>query len=66
MRCLRKGRAVGTTVYTSLVLMKKKLPQYLMLVIEDVTDRIQAEHAFRDTERRLALAQGAAQLGVWN
>jgi len=46
--------------------MKKKLPQYLMLVIEDVTDRIQAEHAFRDTEQRLALAQGAAQLGVWN
>jgi len=34
--------------------------------VEDITDKIQAEHALRDSEQRLSLAQNAAHLGVWD
>jgi PAS domain S-box-containing protein len=39
-------------------------PQYLIAVVEDITDKIDAERALRDSEQRLTLAQNAAHLGV--
>src|SRR6185503_12464944 len=34
--------------------------------VEDITERVQAEHTLWDTERRLALAESAAHFGVWD
>jgi PAS domain-containing protein len=41
-------------------------PKYFVSVVEDITEKIQAERALRDSEQRLTLAQNAAQLGVWD
>ncbi len=35
-------------------------------IVTDVTDRKQAEDALRESEARLALAQSAAEIGVWD
>src|SRR5262249_7179731 len=40
-------------------------PQYFISVVENITERIQAERALRDSEGRLALAQIAGHVGVW-
>jgi PAS domain S-box-containing protein len=42
------------------------LPQYFIAVIEDITEKMQAEQALRDSERRLSFAQSAAHVGVWD
>jgi PAS domain S-box-containing protein len=41
-------------------------PKYFVSVVEDITEKIQAERALRDSQQRLTLAQNAAQLGVWD
>ena len=53
-------------MYISLVRDQDNRPQYFISVVEDITERVQAERALRDSERRLALAQSAAHLGVWD
>jgi PAS domain S-box-containing protein len=66
-RYLRKdGAIVWARMFVSRLRDAKNRPQSLICVLEDYTDRIQAEHALRDSERRLTLAQSAARLGVWN
>jgi PAS domain S-box-containing protein len=40
--------------------------QWFISVVEDITGRVQAEQALRDSQRTLLLAQSAAQLGVWD
>ena len=39
---------------------------YFVAVVEDITDRVQAERALRESERRLTLVQGVAHLGIWD
>jgi PAS domain-containing protein len=41
-------------------------PQYFISVVEDITEKVHAEQALRDTERRLDMAQSAARLGAWD
>jgi PAS domain S-box-containing protein len=53
-------------VNVSLVRDHESRPQYFIGVMEDTTERIQAERALRESEQRLTLALNAARLGVWN
>ena len=48
----------------SLVRDRDNQPQYFIAVVEDITERVNAERALRDSEQRLTLAQSAAHLGV--
>jgi PAS domain S-box-containing protein len=65
-RYVRKdGNIVWVRLWVSLVRDHDNQPQYFISVVEDITERIRAEHALRDSERRFALAQSAAHLGTW-
>ncbi len=48
----------------SLVRDGDNVPQYFIALVEDITEKIQAESALRDAQQRLILAQSAAHLGV--
>ena len=66
-RYLRKnGATVWVRVNVSLVRDQNHQPQYFIGVVEDSTERIQAERALRESEQRLTLALSAARLGVWD
>jgi PAS domain S-box-containing protein len=66
-RYIRKdGATVWGRAFTSLVRDQRGQPKYLLTVVEDITEKIHAERALRNSEERLALAQNAAQLGVWD
>jgi PAS domain S-box-containing protein len=66
-RYIRKdGAIVWVTLSTSLVRDQDNQPQYFTSVAEDITDRVRAERALRESEGRLALAQNAARLGIWD
>ena len=56
---------VWARLSVSLVRDQDNRPQYVIVVVEDVTERIQADRALRDSERRLMLAQSAAHIGIW-
>ncbi len=64
-RYIRKdGTVFWGRLNRSLVRDHDNLPQYVIAVLEDITDRKDVEHALRDSEQRLILAQNAARLGV--
>jgi PAS domain S-box-containing protein len=66
-RYIRKdGVTIWGRLFLSLVRDGHKQPQYFIAVLEDITEKISAERAFRDAEQRLTLAQDAAHLGVWD
>ena len=66
-RYLRKdGTVAWARLYRSLVRDHDNQPKYFIAVVEDITEKINAERALRESERRLALAQNAAHLGVWD
>ena len=62
----KDGTTVWGRVFTSLVRDQHGKPQYFITVVEDINEKIEAERALRETERRLTLAQNAAYLGVWD
>jgi PAS domain S-box-containing protein len=65
-RYIRKdGTIVWARLWVSLVLDPDKRPQYFISVMEDITERVLADRALRDSEQRLMLAQNAAHIGVW-
>jgi PAS domain S-box-containing protein len=64
-RYIRKdGATVWARLYASLVRDANSRPQYFIGVIEDITGKIQAERAFRESERRATPAQGADRPGA--
>jgi PAS domain S-box-containing protein len=64
---LRKnGVPVWVRVNVSVVRDQNQEPQYFIGVVEDSTERIQAEGALRESEQRLTLALSAARLAVWD
>ncbi len=66
-RYVRKDRAtVWARLHLSLVRGPDGQPQYFIAVVQDITEKIQAENALRESERRLTLAQGAAHIGAWD
>jgi PAS domain S-box-containing protein len=65
-RYIRKnGVTVWTRICVSVVRDQHNLPIYFISVIEDITDRIQAKRALRESEQRLRLALSAG-VGVWD
>jgi PAS domain S-box-containing protein len=62
----KDGCTVWVRLSTSLVRGQDNQPQYFISVVEDITEKVHAEQALRDTERRLDMAQSAARLGAWD
>jgi PAS domain S-box-containing protein len=66
-RYIRKGGAViWVRAFVTPVWGADKRLQYFIGVVEDITEKVQRERALRDSEQRLALAQNAGHLGVWD
>jgi two-component system cell cycle sensor histidine kinase/response regulator CckA len=64
---IRHVRKDGSIRWASLCIsLVRGQDNYLIAVVEDVTDRVQAERALRESEGRLKLVQSAARLGVWD
>ena len=64
---LRLVRKDGAICWTSLcVSLVRNQDQYFIAVVEDITDKVQAELALREIERRLTLVQSVTRLGVWD
>jgi PAS domain S-box-containing protein len=66
-RYIRKnGITVWARVFVSAVRGQDSRPEYFISVVEDITEKVHAERALRESEQRLSLAQSAAQMGVWH
>jgi PAS domain S-box-containing protein len=66
-RYIRKdGTIFWGRLHRSLVRDHENRPKFFVCVVEDITEKIEAERALRERERQMALAQQAARLGVWN
>jgi len=64
-RYVRKyGTIVWGRLFVSLVRDQSNQPQYFVAVVEEVTDRIQAERALQESRQQLRLALSTG-LGVW-
>ena len=64
-RYIRKyGTIIWARLFVSLVRDQSNQPQYFVAVVEEVTDRIQAERALQESRQQLRLALSTG-LGVW-
>jgi diguanylate cyclase (GGDEF)-like protein/PAS domain S-box-containing protein len=65
-RLVRKdGRVVWTQLSGSLVWMQSGEPHYFIYQIQDITDRVNAERALRDSEERFRSIAEATQEWIW-
>jgi PAS domain S-box-containing protein len=62
----RDGTIFWGRLNRSLVRDHNNLPKYFLAVVEDITEKTQAQHAFQERERQLVLAQSAGRLGLWD
>jgi PAS domain S-box-containing protein len=66
-RYVRKdGTVFWGRLHRSLVRDQDNQPKFFIAVVEDITEKIQAERALRDRERQMVLTQQAASLGIWD
>jgi len=66
-RYIRKdGTIYWGRLHRSLVRDRENRPKYFVAVVEDVTKKIEAERALRDSEQRLRLAQRAVNFEIWD
>ncbi len=66
-RYIRKdGTVFWGRLNRSLVRNHDNVPLYFIAVVEDITERINAERALRDSDQRFTLAQSAAHMAVWH
>src|SRR5690242_10691181 len=66
-RYVRKdGTVFWGRLHRALVRNRHNEPQYFVTVVEDITEKVQAERALQDSEQRLALAASASRLGLWD
>src|SRR5215831_4552475 len=66
-RYIRKdGSLFWGRLHRSLLRDDDRLPRFFIAVVEDITQKVEAERALRDSEQRLALATNAAGLGLWD
>jgi two-component system, cell cycle sensor histidine kinase and response regulator CckA len=65
-RCIRKdGAIVWIRLYGSLVRDTQSRPKYLIVVIEDITERKRAEEALRESEARFRNMADTAPVMIW-
>jgi PAS domain S-box-containing protein len=60
----KDGSVLWCRLYRSLV-RDRDNPIYVVAVVENITEKVEAEQALRNSERRLTLAQSAAHLVIW-
>jgi PAS domain-containing protein len=66
-RYIRKdGAVIWVRVFVTPARDADKRLQFFIGVVEDITEKVKTERALRDSEQRLALAQNAGRLGVWD
>jgi PAS domain S-box-containing protein len=62
----KQGHEVWARLTLSLVRDARGRPDFEVAIVEDITERKRVEEALRDSEERLRLAVGAADLGIWD
>ena len=67
-RCFRNnGAMIWSNLTVSLIHRRHtQAPRYLILIIEDISARKQAEHQFHESEARLRLVIEGAGMGTWD
>jgi PAS domain S-box-containing protein len=66
-RYIRKdGAIVDIQLSASILRTPEGAPLYYIVQAEDITDRLRAEAAVKDSEGRLTLALDSAQMGMWD
>src|SRR5215470_1142990 len=63
--CHKDGSVVWANLTVSLTRKMDGSPDYFISIVEDISERKQAEEKLRDSEERLRLASSAAGLGVF-
>ena len=66
-RYIRKdGTVVDVQLNASILRSPEGAPLYYIVQVEDITERMRAEAALKDSEGRLNLALDSAQMGMWD
>jgi two-component system cell cycle sensor histidine kinase/response regulator CckA len=66
-RFIRKdGTIFWARLHRSLVRDGDNRPRCVIALVEDITEKIQADRALRESEQRFALAEKAAHLAIWD
>ena len=66
-RFIRKdGTTFWAKLHRSLVRASDNRPRCVIALVEDITEKIQADRALRESEQRFTLAEKAAHLAIWD
>jgi PAS domain S-box-containing protein len=62
----KDGTIVDVQLSASILRSREGAPRYYIVQVEDITERMRAEAALKDSEGRLTLALDSAQMGMWD